>query len=429
MKLRSILFIWALALGNQAQAQQVELDKVAVIVDQSVVLESEIKDLIQTVKGNAIRSNQSLPSDRVLRTQAIERLITEALQMQMAQRMGIQINDPQLEQTLRNFASQEDLSLEELRRQVEADGMSYDQYRERVRKELISGEVTRANVRRRIYITPQEVNNMLKLIDEQGENQVEYQLGHILVGFPSGATQEDVDSANVRATRVLELLNKEDADFAKIAVTASSGAKALEGGDLGWMNVNTMPTLFAEVVQGSKIGELLGPFRSGAGFHILKIHDIRGQEVAEIEEVNARHILVKPSVILSEERVEKMLNEFKAQVLAGEANFEDLAREHSKDPGSAAKGGELGWQDPSIYVPAFRDTLAILTTPDEISEPVRSQHGWHLIQLIGKRIGDITDQLKSDRAYQLLFQRKFSEERDAWLREMRDQAYIEVMEE
>lgn len=428
MKIKLFASILAFTCIQFAYAQQQELDKVAVLVDESVVLESEVLQLIDTVKSNAIRNNQSLPSDRVLRTQAIERLIVESLQMQMAERIGIQISDPQLEQTIGNFAAAERVTIEQLRQQVERDGMSWDMYRERIRKELISGEVTRANVRRRVYITPQEVNNMIKLIDEQGAEQVEFHLGHILIGFPSGAAQEDIDDAKVRAERVLKLLKKEDSDFAKIAVTASSGAKALEGGDLGWMNVNTMPTLFAEAVQGTKQNDLIGPIRSGAGFHILKIHEIRGQQTAEIEEVNARHILIQPSVILSEERAQEMLREFKDQVIAGEADFADLAREHSKDPGSASRGGELGWNDPSIYVPAFKDTLAQLTDVDELSEPVRSVHGWHLIQLIGKRVGDVTEKLKREKAQQLLFQRKFGEEREAWIREMRDQAYIEVLE-
>lgn len=428
MKLKIIFSILLLSCAQLVSAQQQELDSVAVIVDQTVVLESEIEELIATVKSNALRNGQNLPNDRVLRTQAIERLITEALQMQMAQRMGMQVSDPQLEDTIKNFASAEGMSAEQLRNKVESEGMNWEQYRERIRKELITGEVTRANVRRRVYITPQEITNMVRLIDEQGANEVEYRMGHILVGFPSGASQDDIDDAKSRSEKVMELLQKDDADFAKIATTASSGPRALEGGDLGWMNVNTMPTLFAEVVGDASKDELIGPIRSGAGFHILKIIDIRGKEVAEIEEVNARHILIQPSVILSEERAEQMLKDFKAQVLAGDADFAELAREHSKDPGSAARGGELGWNDPSIYVPAFKNALANLNQPDELSDPFRSSHGWHLVQLIGKRVGDVTDKLKQEKAYQLLFQRKFGEEREAWVREMRDQAYIEVLE-
>ena len=428
MKIKSLLLLLTLSLFQSVNAQMKELDKVAVIVDQSVVLESEIAALLKTVKSNAIRNNQNLPSDRILRTQAIERLILESLQLQMAERIGIQINDPQLDQTIRNFASAENMTIEDLREEVQKDGFEWDQYREKVRKELLTGEVVRGTVRRRVYISPQEIFNMLKLMDEQGAEQVEYHLGHILVGFPVDASQEDVDETRERAEKVIELLQKEGSDFAKIAVTASNGAKALEGGDMGWMNVNTMPTLFADAVQGGKKEQLIGPIRSGAGFHILKIKDVRGEERSEVEQVNARHILLQPSLILSEDRAKQLLSEFREQVLAGEADFAELAKEHSKDPGSAAKGGELGWNDPSIYVPAFQEALAALEETDQLSEPFRSSHGWHLVQLIGKRVGDITDKVKEDKAYRILYQRKFGEEREAWLREIRDQAYVEVLE-
>ena len=407
-------------------AQPVSLDKVAVIVDQGVVLESEIEALVKDVKRNAEAQGQALPSDRVLRTQAIERLITKSLQMQMAERMGVQVSDPQLEQTINNIAEQQGASLEDIREELRQQGISYDDYREDVREELIIGEVTRANVRRRVYVTTQEINNLVKLMDQQGAEQAEYNLGHILIGLPSSPTDEDVASARSRADKVIELLNS-GSDFAKIAITSSSGTNALEGGDLGWLNINSMPTLFAEAVQGKEKGELVGPIRSGAGFHILKIKDTRGIEKVTIEEVNARHILIKPSIILSDEKAKEMLEKFRQQVIDGEADFADLAKEYSEDPGSALKGGELGWSDPSNYVPAFRDALAGLE-PGEYSEPVRSQFGWHLMQLIDRRIDDATEKRKEDKAYQLLFSRKYKEESEAWLREMRDTAYIEVVE-
>ncbi|OFC72095.1 peptidylprolyl isomerase SurA [Alteromonas confluentis] len=407
-------------------AQSVSLDKVAVIVDQGVVLESEIESLVNEVKRNAEAQGQALPSDRVLRTQAIERLITKSLQMQMAERMGVQVSDPQLEQTITNIAQQQGATIDDLRNELEQQGIAYDDYREDVREELIVGEVTRANVRRRVYVTPQEISNLVKLMDQQGAEQAEYNLGHILIGLPSSPTDEDVASARSRADKVIELLNN-GSDFTKIAITSSSGSNALEGGDMGWMNVNSMPTLFAEAVQGKEKGELIGPIRSGAGFHILKIKDTRGIEKITIEEVNARHILIKPSIILSDEKAKEMLEKFRQQVIDGDADFAELAKEHSEDPGSALKGGELGWSDPNNYVPAFREALAGLE-PGEYSEPVRSQFGWHLMQLIDRRIDDATDKRKEDKAYQLLFNRKFKEESEAWLREMRDTAYIEVVE-
>ncbi|MDU0354226.1 peptidylprolyl isomerase SurA [Paraglaciecola aquimarina] len=408
-----------------AKAAPELLDSVSVIVDQDVVLESQIVDLVSTVKRNALLKNQPLPSDKALRTQAIEKLIVDNLQMQLANRMGIQVSDPQLEQTIDNIAQGQNLTPAQLREQVTSQGSTFNKYREEVRRELILGEVRRANVRRRVYITEQEVNNLVKLIDEQGNKQAEYHLGHILIEFPSEPTDEDIAQSKQRAAKVIELLNK-GSDFAKVATASSGGPKALEGGDLGWMNINSMPTLFAEAVQSKSKDDIIGPIRSGAGFHILKVKDLRGIEKVEVDEVKARHILIAPSIILSDEKAEKMLKEFRQQLLDGEADFAELAKEHSADPDSALKGGELGWADPSVYVPEFRDTLATLKV-DEISQPVKTQHGWHLMQLLERRVGDATEKRKQDKAYNLLFQRKFAEESDAWLREIRANAYVELI--
>lgn len=408
-------------------AAQTLLDKVSVIVDKGVILESEIRELVKTVKDNANKNNQALPSDRALRTQAIERLILDNLQMQVADRMGIRVSDPQLEQTIANIAQNQNNSIDQLRESIRKAGLDYENYRESVRKELITGEVRRANVRRRIYITPQEISTLVSLIEEQGNEQAEYRLGHILIGFPPEPTDDDITAARNRADKVLNLLNS-GSDFAKIAIASSSGPKALDGGDMGWLNINSMPTLFAEVIQGKETDNLIGPIRSGAGFHILKIMETRGVEVAKLEEINARHILIKPSIILSEQKAQSMLLEFKAQILEGTAEFADLAKKHSEDPGSAIKGGDLGWADPNMYVPAFKDALMQLAK-DEVSEPVRSVHGWHLMQLLDRRVDDITDRKKQDKAYQLIYNRKFAEETDAWIREMREEAFIEVLDE
>ena len=407
-------------------AQQVMLDRVAVIVDQGVVLESEIDALVQEVRRNAEANNQQLPSDRALRTQAIERLITKSLQLQMAERMGIRISDPQLEQTIGNIAANQNATMEQLRAQLAADGVAYDDYREQVREEIIMSEVRRANVRRRIYITQQEIDTLIELMEQQGAEQAEYRLGHILIGFPPEPTDEDITAARERADKVLALLES-GSDFAKIAIASSSGNEALEGGDMGWLNINAMPTLFAEAVQNKDQDTLVGPIRSGAGFHILKVLDTRGIEKVKVEEVNSRHILVKPSIILSDDKAKKMLEDFKQDVINGDADFAELAKAHSEDPGSALKGGELGWTDPSNYVPAFKEALAKLQ-PGEYSEPVRSVHGWHLIQLLDRRIDDATEKRKEEKASQLIFNRKFSEETENWLREMRDAAYIEVLD-
>jgi peptidyl-prolyl cis-trans isomerase SurA len=425
MKVIVVAILISSFLSLKTEAAPELLDSVSVIVDQGVVLESQIAELVTVVKRNAMLNDQTLPSDRVLRTQAIEKLILDNLQMQMADRMGIQISDPQLEQTIANIAQGENMNITQFREKVAQEGVTYNTYREDIRKELILGEVRRANVRRRVYITEQEITNLVKLIDEQGEQQAEYNLGHILIEFPPEPTDEDIEKAKTRANKVIELLSS-GSDFSRIATASSGGSRALEGGDMGWMNINSMPTLFAEAVQKKSKDDLIGPIRSGAGFHVLKVKGLRGIEIVEVTEVSSRHILIKPSVILSDDKAQKMLEKFREQILTGDADFAALAKEHSADPGSALKGGDLGWANPNVYVPEFRDTLGNLEI-NEISAPVRSQHGWHLMQLIDKRVGDATEKRKEEKAHQLLFQRKFSEESDVWLREIRASAYIEVL--
>jgi peptidyl-prolyl cis-trans isomerase SurA len=427
MKVIVVALLISSFLSLKTQAAPELLDSVSVIVDQGVVLESQISELITVVKRNAVLNNQTLPSDRVLRTQAIEKLILDNLQMQMADRMGIQISDPQLEQTIGNIAQAENMNVSQFREKIASEGVAFNTYREEIRKEIILGEVRRANVRRRVYVTPQEVNNLVKLIDEQGDQQAEYNLGHILIEFAPEPSDTDIEQAKTRADKVIELLNS-GSDFSRIATASSGGSRALDGGDMGWMNINSMPTLFAEAVQNKYKDDLIGPIRSGAGFHILKVKDLRGIEKVEIEEINARHILIAPSIILSDEKAVEILKGFREQLLAGEADFSELAKEHSADPGSALKGGELGWAEPSKYVADFRDALANLEI-DEISQPVKTQYGWHLMQLLEKRVGDATEKRKEEKAYNLLFQRKFAEESDVWLREIRASAYIEVFEQ
>lgn len=428
MSIKKFISAVLLSLGmTQSFAEDIPLDKVAVIVNDGVILESEIQSLLETVKMNAIKSGQGLPSEDIIRTQAIERLIVTNLQLQMAENMGMQISDAQLEQTIANMAQQDGITVEEIRRQLARDGISYEKYREEVRQELLVGEIRRGMVRRRIYITPQEVEGVLSQMEESGKAQTEFHLGHILINLPSQPSEEDVDSAEKRANKVLELLNK-GTDFKKVAIASSSGSKALEGGDMGWMNINEMPTLFAEAMPGNKKGDFIGPIRSGAGFHILTIFDIRGQQTVEISEVKARHILVKPSLILSDQKAEEMLKDIRTKLLAGEVEFAAMAKEHSEDPGSALRGGDLGWADPNIYVAEFKATLGELEK-DEISMPFRTVHGWHIAQLLDKRTEDATEKRKKDRAYQVIFNRKFNEEASNWLREIRDEAFIEIVED
>lgn len=421
-----IFALFTLAASQVSIAAPVPLDSVAVQINEGIILESEISHMITSVKSNAEKAGQGLPSDNALRTQVIERLILTHLQLQMAERIGLSIGDLQLDQTIENIAKEQQLTVSQMQQQIESEGMSFGQYREQLREEITIGEIQRIQVQRRIQVSPQEINNLVKMIQEQGLKDVEFQVGHILIEVPSNPTSEQLEASSKRANIVLDRLN-EGEDFRRTAIASSSGPKALEGGIWDYMSINEMPTLFAEVVTDAKNGDVIGPIKSGSGFHIIKIMDARGLQTQEISEVRSRHILLKPSPILSEDRAKAMLESFLSQIRSGEADFADLARQYSEDPGSGAKGGELGWAEPTVYVPEFAQTLNSLEIY-EISEPFRTTHGWHIAQLEEKRTTDATDQFNSNRAHQLIYRRKFNEELQNWLDEMRTEAYIEVFE-
>lgn len=426
MNLKKFLIVTLMGLGfsQNALAERVQLDKVVATVNDGVVLQSEVDKIIARVKQQAKEQNTELPSDNTLRIQAIDRLVDQSLLLQLAERMGLEISDAQLDQTLANIASEQSASIADLRKTIEATGESFQAYREEIRNEITVGQVRRANVDRRIYISPREIANLQEILEQQTGQSEEYNIGHILIKIPSKASPEELESSRERANKVIEFLN-DGKEFKRIAIASSGGAKALDGGQLGWMSANEMPSLFAEAVKGQKKDAIIGPLRSGAGFHILKVQDIRGRQVVETTEVRSRHILIKPSIILSEEKARSMLANFAKDLRAGNADFAELAKEHSEDPGSALKGGEYDWTDPTTYVPAFRDTLLSLEK-DEISEPFRSTFGWHIVQLLEKRIADKTDIAKKNRAHGILYNRKFKEESYRWMNEMREQANIDV---
>jgi len=408
------------------QAKEEELDKVSAIVNSGVVLESEIQNLLKNIKEQAKKNNQALPSDKALRTQVMDKLINDSLILQLGERMGVQVSDAQLDQAISKIAKENNLSISQFHLAIIKDGNNWENYRENIRTELISSEVRRNSVRRRIYISPQEVTNLLDLMKEQTTNDVEYHIGHILIEFPSDADQAAMTASKVRADKVIALLNS-GANFTKIAITASGGANALKGGDLGWKNINEMPTLFSELIDGKDKGTVVGPIRTGLGFSIVKVLAVRGRKVIEVKEVKASHILIKPSVILSEAKAEEQLQGFLDKINAGKATFAELAKEYSEGP-TSVRGGDLGWADPKSYDPAFKEALANMKI-GEYHKPFRSSFGWHIIYLENRRIVDATSKMNKNRAYQILHNRKFGVESARWLKETRDEAYIEIFKQ
>lgn len=412
------------AVINTSFAEEQELDRVAVIVNEGVVLESEVQELISSVRRNIEEQGGAAPSDSALRTQAMERLILQSIQMQMAERMGLRVSDAQLDQVISSIASENNIPIDMMREQVVAEGQDWEQYRESIRREIAVNEVQRSSVQRRVYISPQEVNNLVNILKEREAEDTEYRVSQILISLLNEEGEEDQAAALSRAGRIVELLD-EGQDFAQLAITASSAANALEGGDMGWQSLNQLPTLFAEAIENAETGDVVGPLRSGVGYFILKVEDTRGAELVTSEEVRARHILIRPSVILSDDRARTMLTQFRERIQSGEAEFADLAREHSADPGSAANGGNLGWADPEMYVPEFRQRVVNMDL-NVLSEPFRTEHGWHIVEVLERRVQDVTDERMQNQARQLLFTRKYNEEMDIWLQEIRDDAYIEI---
>ena len=422
LKIVSIAWLTLASLTVPAQANEV-LDRVAVIVNDGVILQSEVETMLVQIKRNAAEQDIQLPSDDVLRVQAIDRLVLQEIQLQIARRNGIEVSDAQLEQTIASIAREAGMNVEGLRVEITGLGSTWQGYRESIRREMIIGELQRNAVRDRVYISPQEIANLTSMMEEMSSNEVEYRLSHILIGLRDGSSSSEVQAARERAESVLSSL-QDGRDFAATAISSSAGSRALEGGDLGWMNINAMPTLFAEAVRGKRKGDLIGPIKSGVGFHILKVADTRGIETVEIEEVKARHILLRTSVILSDNRAKEQLSTFRQQIMNGEAEFSELALEHSDDTGSASQGGDLGWNEPGIFDENFKQVVESAEI-GEISEPFRSQFGWHIVEVLDRRVQDATERSKENRAYQLLYRRKYQEELENWQQEMRDQAYIE----
>lgn len=402
------------------------VDKVAAVVNNGVVLESDVDGLMQSVKLNAGQAGQQLPDDATLRHQILERLIMDQIILQMGQKMGVKITDEQLDQAIANIAKQNNMTMDQMRSRLAYDGLNYSTYRNQIRKEMIISEVRNNEVRRRITVLPQEVDALAKQIGTQNDASTELNLSHILIALPENPTSEQVNDAQRQAESIVEEA-RNGADFGKLAITYSADQQALKGGQMGWGRIQELPGIFAQALSTAKKGDIVGPIRSGVGFHILKVNDLRGQSQSiSVTEVHARHILLKPSPIMNDQQARLNLEEIAADIKSGKTTFAAAAKEYSQDPGSANQGGDLGWATPDIFDPAFRDALTKLHK-GQISAPVHSSFGWHLIELLDTRKVDKTDAAQKDRAYRMLMNRKFSEEAATWMQEQRASAYVKIL--
>ena len=401
-----------------------QLDRIIAVVNDDVITESEFKQKINLFKRQLAANNKKPPNESALNKQILERLILDEIQMQLATSQGIIIDDIMLNRMMEDLARNNKMTLEKLRASVIKDGQSYDGFREQTRKDLTIQQLQKRMVYDRINISAQEVEQFIEQQKLSGAiANDKYHIGHILIATPEAATPEDIQAASNRAEKIHSVL-VEGEKFDDVALRESEGQQALKGGDLGWRSSAELPPLFVNAIKKMKKSEISQPLRSAGGFHILKLIDIQTQQHI-VKQTHARHILIRPDEITSDDQAREKMQTIKQRLNNGE-DFVKLAEEFSQDPGSKNNGGDLGWSKEGSFVPQFEKVMNSLKLK-QTSEPFRSQFGWHIIQVLERRQQDESTQLLESKARQTLRKRKADEDLQLWLRRIRDESYVEYI--
>jgi peptidyl-prolyl cis-trans isomerase SurA len=416
------LLLGALFLSTAAQAQVQPINRVVAIVDNDVVMQSQLDARLREVQQTITQRGAALPPTDVLSQQVLERLIIENIQLQIAERSGIRITDEELNQAIGTIAQRNGMSIDQFRAALAKDGLSYTEARDQVRREMIISRVRQRRVAERIQVTDQEVQNFLA--SDLGKMQLteEFRLANILIPVTDGASPQDIQAADRQARELYQQL-QQGADFAQLAIARSASETALEGGEMGWRKAGQLPPPFDAMITALSVGQVTEPMRTPGGFIMIKLLEKRGSGNQVRDEVNVRHILIKPSEIRSEDETKRLVERLHQRILAGE-DFSELAKNFSEDPGSALNGGTLSWIDPNVLVPEFREVMNN-TPAGELSKPFKSPYGWHVLEVMGRRATDSSAQYREQQAMTLLRNRKYDEELQAWLRQIRDEAYVE----
>ena len=413
----------ALAQTRETSSSGVLLDRVAATVNEGVVLQSELEEQMIIIAGRMRSQNVELPPQNVMRKQVLDRLVLQELQIQRANRAGIKVSDETLNNALSDVATQNNIKLADLPDALAAQGIEYAGYREQLRKELSMQILRQRDVIAHINVSPREIDQFIERQKKMPSASSEYNVSHILIAVPQAATPDELDTAAKKADEVYQKAVAGD-DFARLAVQYSNSQTALEGGSLGWRKGPELPTFLGEAIATMKAGDVTQTMRTPSGFHIIKLNEIRGNATVIVNQVHARHILIKTNELQDDATVQQKLVSIRDRILNKGENFAAVASVVSEDPGSAAEGGDLGWSNPGTFVPEFEKILAQLQ-PDEISEPFRTQYGWHIIQLLGRRQYDSTEDRIRQQAFTALREAKADEETELWLRRLRDEAYVE----
>ncbi|WP_152388388.1 peptidylprolyl isomerase [Azotobacter salinestris] len=417
------LLLAALLLGAAVQAEVRPLDRIAAIVDNDVIMQSQLDQRLREVEQTIAKRGAQLPPRDQLTAQVLERLILENIQLQMGARAGIRIGDEELAQAMATIAQRNGLTLEQFQAALARDGLSFEDAREQVRREIIINRVRQRVVADRIQVSDHEVQNFLA--SDLGKLQLseEFRLANITIPLPDGASPEKIQAAEQQVLDIYRQL-RAGTDFAQLAIARSAGETALEGGEIGWRKAAQLPPPFDGLVSQLPVGGVTEPVRTPGGYIIIKLLEKRGGTAQVRDEVHVRHILIKPSEIRSEAEARRLVERIHERILAGE-DFAELAKSFSEDPGSALNGGDLNWIDPNILVPEFREVMAD-TPAGQLSQPFKSPFGWHVLEVLGRRATDSSTQVREQQAMNVLRNRKYDEELQSWLRQIRDEAYVET---
>jgi peptidyl-prolyl cis-trans isomerase SurA len=399
------------------------LDRIAAVVNDGVVLMSQLDQHTEDVTTRLRQQNTELPPRNVLRKQVLERLVLEEIQVQRADRLGIQVSDEMLNSALADVARRNNIGFADLPQALQQQGVDYRTFRDDIRRQMTLQLLRQRDVIGRINVSPRELEQFMARQQNAPDQNAEYNVSHILVSVPVTASPEQIEAREARAKEVHGKATAGE-DFAQLAVAYSDSSTNIEGGSLGWRRGSQLPSIVAEQVARMKAGEVSEPIRTPSGFHLFRLNEIRGGAgEAVVSQVHARHILLHTSELEDDQTVEQKLASIRERVLNGE-DFSAIAAVTSQDPGSAAGGGDLGWAGPGTFVPEFEKQLEALKE-NEITQPFKTQYGWHIVQLLGRRMHDATDDVRRQRAFAELRESKAEEETELWLRRLRDEAFVE----
>lgn len=399
------------------------IDRIVAVVDSGVVLASDVETRLNDLKTQAESRGNAVEINDELREQVLERLILEQAQVEVAKRRGLQIDDARVNETLLQIAKNRETDLLGLKNAIESEGKSFTVFREQIRRELLINAIRDREVKTRIRISDTELERFMETTGGQVSTAPELLLSQIVVGLPNRPSPEVIQQAEQKAVQIRDALLK-GAPFGQMAVRYSDAPEASQGGDLGWRNILELNPSFADALTEAKKNTLVGPIRSPGGFHLIAVRDRRGDQSVVVTEYKARHILIKPDAVRSLEKAEQLAQNVRRE-LEGGAEFADLARRFSEDPLSAAKGGDLGWVRADQLVPGFANVMTQLPL-NTLSGVTKSRFGFHLIEVLNTRESDISEEQMKDRARRILTERKFSQELDSWLRQVRADAFVDL---